>query len=1083
MDIKGWLAELGYPQYAEIFAANDIDAEALPLITADDLKEMGVASIGHRRLILQAASKLNQAPTGLAEASNAVSPTDTANGGVEHLIERRNLSVMFCDLVDFTKLSNAVDPEDLREHMAQLRQVIVEAIGPYSGFVAQYLGDGVLVYFGYPRSHEYDAENAVSAALDIIASVEKMAPFGAQRPEVRIGIATGLTVVGRFGLSDDEIGESAVGRTVNLAARLQGLAEPNGVVVSVATRRLIGDLFNCAHLGEFELKGFDRPAEVWGVKGRSAAPDRFEALRAAQRISPFRGRKAETDLLIKRYNKAVAGDGLVVSILAEGGVGKSRLARRIVEHAGDAADPMAVLQCAPNSVGSAFHPFRSYLARLMGLTASDPPEAAKRKVETTIAPTCGGSASNIALIAEFMRLSSFDKTPLAALSAQERRRRLMELLRELTLALARKTTVLILDDVQWADPSSQELVNSLLPQLRKMPLLVIATCRPMPDGQWLRGADVETLELGRLDAEASFELLRAIAGDTALPPETSEAILTRSNGVPVYIEELMRGYLEAAPADRDTVEGVARVPETLAESLLSRLDRLEHGRRLALVAAVLGNQFPVSVLISMSEMDPDAAARGVSELLDARILEEVPGQFGDTLAFRHLLLRDAAYELLLRKDRVRLHRDIARHLLEAQPDMAEALPHIVALQLENGEELERAAAQWDYAGEQAAKRSAYEEAASYFRRALSVTRRLPASEARDERELTFRFNLVSCLVAGRGYADPTAEEEMEKAVQLSRAAGRGDALVPALTAKWVTVGAQDHTIRRQLAVQIFEAAREGNDVDQLFANRVMATTHMFGGEFAQSLACIDRFFDIYNEAVHEKALSVVGPSNHALTMKFGLAEIYTLRNQLDLADHWGTEVFAHADRLGETHNICHSIAFIGCLLAALRDRNDALQDYSTRLSDLSRTHDLPFWRGHADLFRGVSLARGGEVERGFALAREGIDGLVASNAFSICWFLVYADACEKFGHLTEAVDTLEMVRPFQERGERWMEAEFHRIAALVQIRRGGVSNGAVQSMTRSIETARRQGATLLLNRARADFERAAGAEFSFAENA
>ncbi len=1083
MDIKGWLADLGYPQYADIFAANDIDDEALPLITADDLKEMGVASIGHRRLILRAASQLNDAPGDPVETQNDFPPADAPDAGAEHLIERRNLSVMFCDLVDFTKLSNAVDPEDLREHMARLRQVIVEAIAPYSGFVAQYLGDGVLVYFGYPRSHEYDAENAVSAALEIITSVEEMAPFGPQRPQVRIGIATGLTVVGRFGLSDDEIGESAVGRTVNLAARLQGLAEPNGVVVSVATRRLIGDLFECANMGEFDLKGFDRPAEVWGVKGRAVSPDRFAALRAAQRISPFRGRKAETDLLIDRYNKAVEGEGLVVSILAEAGVGKSRLARRIVEYAGDAADPSAVLQCAPNSVGSAFHPFRSYLARLIGLSAKTPADAAARKIEATIAPICGGSPSNTALIAEFLRIPSFDATPLAALTAQERRRRLMDLLRDLTLALARKTTVLILDDIQWADPSSQELVNSLLPRLRKMPLLVIATCRPMQDEPWLAGAGIETLELGRLDTNASFELLRAIAGEAELPKETSEAILTRSDGVPVFIEELVRGYLEASPADRDGIKGIEGVPETLAESLLSRLDRLEHGRRLALVASVLGSQFPVAVLVAVSEMDPDAAARGVSELIDARILEEAPGQFGDTLAFRHLLLRDAAYELLLRKDRVRLHRNIARHLLDAQPDMAEALPHIIALQLENGEDFERAAAQWDYAGEQASKRSAYEEATSFFQRALSVLHRLPKAKVRDERELAFRFNLVSCLVAGRGYADPSAEEEMEKAVQLSRAIGRGDALVPALTAKWVTVGAQDHTIRRQLAAQIFEAARGGSDVDQLFANRVMATTHVFGGEFGDSLACIERFFDIYDEAAHEKALSVVGPSNHALTMKFGLAEIYTLRNQLDLADHWGAEVFAHSDRLGETHNICHSIAFIGCLLAALRDQNDELRDHSIRLSELSREHDLPFWRGHADLFRGVSLAREGEVEKGFTLARKGIVGLVSSNAFSICWFLIYADACERFDHLSEAMDTLEMVRPFQERGERWMEAEFHRIAALVQIKRGGVSQDALKSMDASIETARRQGAALLLNRARTDFERAAGVEFSFSENA
>lgn len=1073
--MERWLADLGYPQYARAFADNDVDAATLPLLTSEDLREIGVASVGHRRLILRAAERLRRGDahphSGFAEAP-APAPTPAPAPAPERLIERRNLSVMFCDLVDFTKLSNAVDPEDLREHMARLRQVIVEAIEPYSGFIAQYLGDGVLVYFGYPRSHEYDAENAVSAALDIIASVRAMAPFGAHEPRVRIGIATGLTVVGRFEVSDDEVGESAVGRTVNLAARLQGLASPNGVVVSAATRRLIGDLFTCESRGRFDLKGFDRPAEVWDVVGRATSADRFNALRAGRRISPFNGRRAEVAHLVRRYEAAVGGEGRIVTIVGEGGVGKSRLARRIAEYAGDAADAGAVLQCAPNSGGSALHPFRSYLARLTAIDEADDADAARDKIAHALAAAGPVTAVGVALIAEFLRRGDIDASPLAPLSAQERRRRLMALLRDLTLAMARSTTVLIFDDVQWADPSTQELMKTLSPAISAMPLLVLATSRPTEDPSWLSGPMVETMELTRLDEASSRDLMRAIAGDAALPAKAEQAILARSDGVPVFIEELTRGYLEAAADGGDADDRLAGVPETLAESLLSRLDRLAHGRRLALVAAVIGNQFPLSVLIAISGVDETTARRGVEELLNARILETGRGQFGETLAFRHLLLRDAAYELLLRRERVSLHRDIARYLTDAEPSIGEAIPHIVAMQLEQGEALEEAAAQWDYAGDQAVRRSAYEEATSFFQRALAVTARLAPSKARDEKELTFRLNLTSCLVAARGYADPDAVAEMEKAVAISHAAGRRDNLIPALTAKWVTVGAQDQSIRRQLAVQIYEAARGGSDIDLLFANRVMATTHVFGGEFVEALAHIDRFFEIYDEATHERALAVVGPSNHALTMKFGLAEVYTIRNQLALADQWTERVFERAARLGAIHNTCHAIAFIGCLLPALRDQNDVLTENARRISRLSAEHDLPFWRGHAKLFHGVATARSGDPAAGFAEAREGIRDLVAANAFSICWFLIYADACEEFGHTDEAAETLDMVRPFQDRGERWMEAEFHRIEALILMRREGLTARADAAMKRALDVASRQGATLFLNRARADFSAA-----------
>ena len=1056
MDIREWLAGLGLGQYADAFIQNDIDLETLGMLTGDDLKEMGVASIGHRLRILRDAAAL-------APSDEPAEPTPA-----QPMIERRNLTVMFCDLVGSTQLSVDVDPEDLRDHMADFRQVIVDAIEPYSGYVAQYLGDGVLIYFGYPRAFEYDAENAVSAALDIVSSVSAMDPFGTYQPQVRIGIATGLTVVGRSAVLEDEIGESAVGRTLNLAARLQALAEPDGVVISGSTRRLVGDLYVCTDLGEQRLKGFGLPVQVWQVEGRANLSDRFHALRATRQLSPLTGRHLQADLLADRYADARLGLGRFVIIVGDGGVGKSRLARHVVDHAGQTADAGAILQCAPNSAGSSFHPFRYYLIRACGITGDDDARTATEKIAKVISFAGPITETRIALVAELIRLDNIDLSPLGLLSAQERRRQLMGFLRALTLMIARSTSVLILEDIQWADPSTMELFTELRPVFQTMPLLILATSRPVEDAPWIGAEDIEVLELGRLDDTASVDLINKVADGHAIPENAVRKIVERSDGVPMFIEELTLGYLEAETDDADHSENSVGVPVSLADALMARLDRLKNGRHVAQVAAVIGYAFPTAILIDAVGTEAAHARLGIDELLAAKILETGESQFGETVSFRHNLLRDAAYDLLLRKDRERLHCRVADCLIDNFPAIANSVPHIVALQLEQGQKLDEAAAHWDQAGEQASKRSAYAEAATFFQRALDVIARIEPSPSRDERELTYRLNLTSCLVAGRGYADPAAEAAMEKAVALSHAAGRRDKLIPALTAKWVTVGTHDHTIRTKLAEQVFEAARGGNDVDALFAHRVMATTKLFGGEFTESLAHIGRFFDIYDRETHEPALAVVGPSNHAITMMFGLAEIYTIRNELDLADQWTARVFETADALGAIHNVCHSIAFIGCFLPTLRAQDDVLAHQAARLDFLSAEHDLPFWRGHADLFCGLSQIRSGQVEAGFELARKGIRGLIESNAFSICWFLLYADACEKFGRLDEAARILTMVRPAQERGELWMVAEFHRIEALVAIGRGEAPDIAHQKMQMALEVAREQGADLFLQRAQAD---------------
>jgi class 3 adenylate cyclase len=844
--VAAWLEKLGLSEYAERFAEHRIDFTVLRDLTDQDLKELGIV-LGDRRKLLRAIAEMNQA--GRSGTSAAPAAQDAA--------ERRQLTVMFCDLVGSTALSTELDPEDLRDIIGAYHRCCAATVESHGGFVAKYMGDGVLVYFGYPRAHEHDAERAVRAALVLSDAVPKLATAAPSPLRVRLGIATGVVVVGDLIGSGEVQERGVVGETPNLAARLQAIAEPGAVVIAESTRRLIGNLFEVQDLGAKDLKGIPGPVRAWSVLRASSVESRFEALHAAN-ATALVGREKEIDLLLQRWASAKNGDGQAVVLSGEAGIGKSRLTAALLDRL--AAEPLARLRyfCSPQHTDSAFYPVIAQMESAAGFLREDASRARLDKLDRLLAQT-PTPAEHAALFAEMLSLPNDGRYPASALTPPQRRQKTFEALVARIAASARHIPLLIVfEDAHWSDPTTLEVLSLAIERLASQRVLLIVTFRPEFTPSWGRPPHVTFLAIERLGRSDVGAIIDRVVGAKVLPADVRHDILERADGIPLFVEEMTKAVLEAKyeSAARRTA---AAVPASLHASLMARLDRLGPAKEVAQIGAAIGREFSHGLLASVARRPDAELAAALDRLLAAGLLFRQGEAPNASYLFNHALVQDAAYGTLLREPRRALHARIAETSERQFADMVESRPQLLARHCGEAGLIEKAAVLWGTAGRRALARSALKEAAEQLARALHLIASVPTTPALRRECIKLQIDLSNALIHTKGHASAATKASFEQARRLiEQAEGLGEPIDDPLLLFSVLYGfwvgnrmAFKGDIACELAQQFHALAQtQSATIPQMIGHMLMGISLVLVGEIAQGRAHLDRTIALYEPGEH-----------------------------------------------------------------------------------------------------------------------------------------------------------------------------------------------------------------------------------------
>ncbi len=623
MDVVVWLRGLGLGKYEAAFRENEIDETVLPSLTAEDLKELGVTALGHRRKLLDAIDTLRADASGKTSSADDATATSPASVPPEDRAERRQVTVMFSDLVGSTALSARMDPEDLREVISAYQECVAETVGRLGGFIAKFMGDGALVYFGYPHAHEDDAERAVRAGLELVAAVSGLKAHEAL--QTRVGIATGLVVVGDLIGSGVSQEQAIVGETPNLAARLQGVAEPNAVLIAESTRRLVGNLFEVKDLGLQEFNGISGPTRAWAALRPASVESRFDALHASG-LTALVGREEELELLLRRWSRSKSGEGQVVLLSGEAGIGKSRLTVALLERLAQTPHTRLRYFCSPQHTNSAFFPIISQMERAAGFAHDASSKAKLDKLDGLLSQSFT-SPQDAALFAEMLSLPNDGRYPSVELAPQQRRRKTLEALTAQLQALSGVNPVLmVFEDLQWIDPTSLETLDMAVARIKTLPALLIATYRPEADGRWLERPHVTAFTLNRLDKRESAAMIDRVAGNRSLPANLRQDIVERTDGIPLFIEEVTKAALDAGNEEyvERTVTAIpspsVTVPASLHASLMARLDRLGPAKKLAQIGAVIGREFRHALLAAVTGKPEPELKSALDRLMQTGLL-------------------------------------------------------------------------------------------------------------------------------------------------------------------------------------------------------------------------------------------------------------------------------------------------------------------------------------------------------------------------------------------------------------------------------------------------------------------------------
>jgi class 3 adenylate cyclase/predicted ATPase len=1061
MDLGSWLRSLGLEQYEPAFRENAIDESLLPSLTAEDLKDLGVGIVGHRRKLLDAIAVL-RADVNTKAAQTGTLPTidrsrDTA--------ERRQVTVMFSDLVGSTALSARMDPEDLREVISSYQKCVAETVRRFDGFVAKYMGDGVLVYFGYPHAHEDDAERAVRAGLEMIASVSALAsPISLQ---TRVGIATGLVVVGDLIGSGSAQERGIVGETPNLAARLQGIAEPNMVVIAESTRRLLGSLFELRELGAKELKGIAGSVHVWAALRASFVESRFEALHASG-LTALVGREEESELLLRRWARAKNGEGQVVLLSGEAGIGKSRLTAALLERL---AEPHTRLRyfCSPQHTDSALYPIIRQMERAAGLAHDDSSQARLDKLDALLAQT-STSAQDAALFAEMLSLTNDGRYPVIELTPQQRRQRTLEELSARMEALTRASPVLIIfEDVHWIDATTLEVLGRAVDQIQTLRVLLIVTFRPEFDPPWIGRPYVAALTINRLGQRDIDAMIDHLVGSKRLPASIRQDIIKRTDGIPLFVEEMTKAVLESgcegeAPRTESAAPSPsAAVPASLQASLMARLDRLGPAKEVAQVGAAIGRQFSYLLLASVVRQREAELGSALDRLITAGLLFRQGAPPHATYLFKHALVQDTAYATLLRSQRQELHARIAKVLEEEFQETIGAHPETLAHHYSQAGLVDLAIQFWGRAGARSADRSAHYEAVGHFGCALDLVGKLPPSHQRDdERELELTLALAVSLIAVDGFGSIRVEECAVRAKGLSDKLYGSQNRFAAQRVAW------NSSLMRQpvpgtaaLARDLVGLAEEdGNPAKLAVAHRAFGYSLLIAGQFREAAETLARGATLADTGLQGE-FAIYGEHPSMVCRAYG-GQVKILMGFPESGMSLIKTAVAHARHQDNAHSLAWALA-VAAHSSQSQHESAATARFASEAIEMAREHRLPQWLALGERCKGWAIHQLGDFEGGLNLMRQGVKRWYETGATlhtthcEICLaesYLLQGDAAAARSHLSAARAHCTSY------GEKYLVAEIDRLEALLLQSEGAPTEMVKECLAKALDVARHQGARL-----------------------
>jgi class 3 adenylate cyclase len=976
--VRDWLETIGLGQYADAFEANDIDTDLLIRLDEQLLKDIGVASAGHRLRLRDAVAKL--APTSVTQP-NAASAA-TAAEAPANSAERRQLTVMFCDLVGSTALSARLDPEDLRTVVGAYHRCAAAVIERTGGFVAKYMGDGVLAYFGYPRADEHDAERAVRAGLALVEAVAGLETAVGEPLQVRVGIATGLVVVGDL-IGEGEARErGVVGETPNLAARLQALAAAGTVVIATSTRRLTGGLFDYDDLGVVEIKGLTAPVEVSRVMRESGAESRFEALRAT--ATPLVGRDEELAMFERRWHQSKRGEGCVVLLSGEPGIGKSRLVQSLVERLAGKPHTRLRLFCSPHHQNSTLYPTITQLERAARFRREDSGDQRLDKLEAVLAQAINDLGEAAPLLAALLSLPSGERYPQLSLSPQKQKEKtLRALVSQIEGLAARQPLLMLFEDAQWSDPTSLELLDLIIDRVPTLPVLLIITFRPEFGPPWASRSHVTALALNRLAPRQRVEMIAGVTGGKVLPEEIAAHIIDRTDGVPLFVEELTKAVVESGMladlGDRYTATKpipALAIPSTLQASLLARLDRLAPAREVAQIGAALGRQFSHELISAVAPLSPVQLDDALMQLVGAELIYRRGIPPDAEYTFKHALVRDAAYNTLLRSRRQQLHARITTTLESRFPDIVAAQPALLAHHCEEGGLTEKGVDYWLAAGRQARARSATAEAVALLRRGLTLVSTLPNSDRRRETELDLQIALGLALIASHGSAAPELDEVHSRARELALTLNRPRALLFALWGQYRGHWARGDLKRAgQLATELRELGDTTGDVlmQVLGCDACGVTCHHLG-EFTAGRAYAEKALALYDPA-HRASYAELLSQDVQVQLRVHSNWLLARLGQLDQALFQRDAALKEARRLSHPATLAIALACAWWTGLLVRLEPGSLLQYADELLALATEQGLALIRALALIYRGWCLATLGRPQEGIPLVTLGLTEL------------------------------------------------------------------------------------------------------------